>query len=497
MRLFWHDRPFLSERAIVDLGLERAVKAALGDEAQHVCRFFQNAPADARERERRRELFDSLDRDETSQAFLRAVQVNARELAKLHTHYGASREADALYWLRFTQSYTAAISALAAMAVADSRPCVRITELLCALQREYASESFRHLQQTLRRVEQIMAPWRETCCYWQKTHAQFTVGAWESEAAQPLCSENISATLLRLFGDAPCEAPRAGTLAQADMFWRQLCARESVLQQEWRVLMQEARQYDFCDLQALAHDVRIVWGVLTLIKHWRDRGVPLCKATVIRTDRITITQGVDVSLLDRVEHVVPNSFDESASVSLLHGANSGGKTAFMRMVGQCAAMAILGLPAPASMVCVPPIDTIRSVFTGEESLSRGRLFAENDALCEAVDGMGPETLLLINEVFSSTNEQEAIALSQRVLYAVLQAGARCLWNTHHTLPLLASKMPCATYAPLVCEDGTRCYVLQRQTRATSHASDIAARYGLRGEQITARLRERGVTGEEK
>lgn len=116
--------------------------------------------------------------------------------------------------------------------------------------------------------------------------------------------------------------------------------------------------------------------------------------------------------------------------------------------------------------------------------------AEKDSLTAATQAMSVNTLLLVNEVFSSTNETDAVELSEKALSDICEAGAWCLWNTHHILPPYVTKFPYAAYTPIVDEHGNRSYVIQKQAHTSSKASDIAARYRLRREQITARLHER-------
>lgn len=492
MRLFRNDHPFLSERTMRDIGMTRALRAALGDEGTTLAAYCGHAPTDAELAERRR-FFRAVLQSDEEQAFLRAVQSHAYEIDKLKTLYHRDRETDEWYWFRRVQSYTAAIQALAAISFDDKDAhSDRFWQIVSAVRRERESAAFGRLSACLRTVCTALDAWRSTTVWMQVTHAAFTAGAW-IPACEELCfSERMGRTLQRLFGDAPDEAPRPGSVAQADTFLRHLCACQPTLSQALERLMSEAKDYCYAELEILARDIRVVWCVKALLEYWREHGVPFAYATVSPTGSFAITGGVDVSLLDRVERVIPNDFCEAAAVSLLHGANSGGKTAFMRMIGLCTAFTMVGLPAPAVAMRCPTVESIRTVFTGTESLSRGRLVMEKDVLTDAMQDMNDRTLLLINEVFSSTNAQDAAALSEAVLRAVYDAGAWCLWNTHHALPSLPPEAVYATYAPLVDESGHRCYEIKKQMHASANAADIAARYGLQTEQLLARFRERGM-----
>ncbi len=492
MRLLKGGKAFCSDRELSDLGLKRLLATVIGDDTKPLCAFLCEAP-DEFERKQRKAFINGVGDSNDQQEFLRAVQSVAHNMSKIKHLYSQDYESDVLYWFRYAQGYIEAIQTLATKNFEDeSLHSERFCTLVCEIRREYESVAFQTLCEALQTTLSALREWQSATVWYQVTEGSFSTTAWLPDTKDKSFLVRTSESIRRLFGDAPRESPRPLSLSSTDEYLRQVCAKSLPILQSFESLANTAKRYAYFDFQSLSQDIRIMWSILALLKFFREHGVSLCDATVGSSESFSITSGVDISLLDRVQHIVPNDFYEDNRISLLHGANSGGKTVFMRMVGICTAFAMWGLPVPAKQMSCPIIETIRTVFTMTESLSRGRLMAEKDILTAATQVMNANTLLLVNEVFSSTNETDAAELSKKALGEIYEARVWCLWNTHHILPQYLTDLPYATYTPIVDEYGNRSFVIQKQAHTTSKASDIAARYQLGRDQLTARLHERGV-----
>lgn len=141
-------------------------------------------------------------------------------------------------------------------------------------------------------------------------------------------------------------------------------------------------------------------------------------------------------LIDK-DKVVPVSVELGGGFSflLLSGANTGGKTVTLKMVGLFCLMAECGLYIPAaagSEVCA-----FKNVFCDlgdsqsiEDSLSTFSSHITNVIdVCNRADG---DSLVLIDELGGGTNPDEGQALARAVTEHLIKAGSKGIITTHFT-----------------------------------------------------------------
>jgi DNA mismatch repair ATPase MutS len=130
---------------------------------------------------------------------------------------------------------------------------------------------------------------------------------------------------------------------------------------------------------------------------------------------------------------VGNSLNLSdAAVTVITGANRGGKSTFLRSLGQATLLAHCGLFVPAESFSTPVRATIHTHFTREEDVERtsGRLDEELARMSSIVDAAEPGGLLLLNESFASTNEREGSEIARNVVGALRDSGVSVAFVTH-------------------------------------------------------------------
>lgn len=124
---------------------------------------------------------------------------------------------------------------------------------------------------------------------------------------------------------------------------------------------------------------------------------------------------------------------------LITGANQGGKTTFLRSVGQCQLMAQSGLFVFAE-VCRFPIRTqLFTHFKREEDaeMTSGRLDEELDRMSGIVDHLKPGGMVLSNESFSSTNDPEGSRIFEQITLAFLRRKIE-LFSVSHLMNYAAA-----------------------------------------------------------
>jgi len=234
--------------------------------------------------------------------------------------------------------------------------------------------------------------------------------------------------------------------------------------------------------------------VLQAKKRFADRY--RCRRPDIADDgTFRLVQARHPLLASRGVDVVPLDFElaDGTSVVLISGPNAGGKTVALKTIGLLSMMLGCGMYLPtgdgtrlpvlravlADMGDEQSIDEDLSSFTAHVGRVRGFLA---DA--------GADTLVLLDEIGSSTSPEEGTALAIAVLETMRGRGAKTVATTHlGALKILVQQEEGMTNAAMGLADGRPTYRLLLGIPGESSALDIAARAGIPAE-VLARARTR-------
>jgi len=140
-------------------------------------------------------------------------------------------------------------------------------------------------------------------------------------------------------------------------------------------------------------------------------------------------------LLHRKVNVVPLDmrFPDTALVVLISGPNAGGKTVVLKTLGLLALMFNAGMYVPAaSGTRLPVFKQVFADIGDEQSLDSdlSSFTAHVGRLKEILDRADAESLVLIDEIGSSTAPEEGAALAVAVLEALRDRGVKSVVTTH-------------------------------------------------------------------
>lgn len=195
-------------------------------------------------------------------------------------------------------------------------------------------------------------------------------------------------------------------------------------------------------------------------------------------------------------NIVPNDiqFDQEHLVYILTGANRGGKTTLTQAVGQMFVLAQAGIYVPGQQVRIAPIDCVYTHFPADEdqTLDLGRLGEECKRFKELYFSATENSLLLLNETFSTTSFEEGYYIAKDSVQAILAKGIRTLYNTHmHKLAYEIEQMnkekaagKAVSLVARTGENGASFQVEIAPPEGLSHARNIAEKYGVTYELLT-------------
>ncbi|WP_313542146.1 MULTISPECIES: hypothetical protein [Leifsonia] len=211
---------------------------------------------------------------------------------------------------------------------------------------------------------------------------------------------------------------------------------------------------------------------------------------------VQVVDGYDLQLAaqpDRRVSIVPNDIRlvPGEQFLVVTGANQGGKSTFARVFGQLHWMAAIGFPVAARTARLARFDLLLTHFERQEDLAllRGRLEDDLIRVRDILERVTSDSIVIANELFSSTTAQDALSLNERVLHALLEA--RAIGVTVTFLDELAVMAPpmVSVVAEVAADDPThRTFrIVRRPPDGLAHATAIAEKYGLSPQRIRERV----------
>ncbi|MBI9031566.1 endonuclease MutS2 [bacterium] len=152
-----------------------------------------------------------------------------------------------------------------------------------------------------------------------------------------------------------------------------------------------------------------------------------------------------IHTLRSIEKVIPFQLEigENYNILILSGPNTGGKTVTLKGTGLLTMMALSGLPIPADKESkIGIFEHIFADIGDEQSLetSLSTFSSHIGQIKKMIDNANAKTLILIDEIGSSTDPEQGSALAQAVLEEVEKLSAKGIITTHFTaLKVFAEK----------------------------------------------------------
>jgi DNA mismatch repair protein MutS len=327
-----------------------------------------------------------------------------------------------------------------------------------------------------------------------------TVGPYEGE---PDYSAEVAATFARFRGGGAGEEQGVADSSSMDhvearivRLVARLHPREfAALDEFWK----RHRSFVEPTVARFERELQVYLAWLEHVRRLEGAGLGFCyPALELEPPEVAADGAFDLALAEKRRSeggsVVPNGLALAGGerIVVVSGPNQGGKTTFARTVGQLHELARLGLTVPGRRARLPLVDGIYTHFEREESIAtlRGKLEDELLGVREILERASSRSLVILNEIFSSTSLPDGILLGRAVLRQLAELGSLALCVTFVDELASLDERTVSMVASVDAEDPSRrtFEITRRPADGRAYAAAIATKYGLSYDRLRERLR---------
>jgi hypothetical protein len=489
---------------VSDLALDRIIAGATqGRDEHHLTPLWYLPLRDADLIRYRQAVFADLDEPRIRQTMEAFAAASGQIGRQLDPNRRAATSWQARRWvLNAAARYCQAITALAHDLAASKPRSLALIDLAAWLERYVAGEQFTTLRHDVAAVLQQMDGIRYNILL---RGLKVTVEAFDDEA-------DLTDQVISTFTKFRQGAPKDYHSQLPNRYLDPVTARISTLvarlfPDQHAALTRFAIEHaSFIDptIDLLARELQFYLGYRAYLDRMRDTGLPVTLPELGPRGELAATDTYDLALAASLSAegttVVTNDVALAGTERILvvSGPNQGGKTTLARTIGQLYYLASLGCPVAGRQVRLAVPDGIHTHFERQEDVTTlaGKLEDDLIRIRRIVDATTGDSVVILNEIFSSTTLEDARLLSADILTRLAKLDAVCVCVTFIDELSRLNDKTVSVVATVDPEDpAIRTLKLVRHPAdGRAYALALARKYGLTYDQLTT---QRASTGPDR
>jgi hypothetical protein len=214
----------------------------------------------------------------------------------------------------------------------------------------------------------------------------------------------------------------------------------------WLSLIDEAiySRIPKLEIGDLSPELSFYLGAAAVQRKWTSDGFAVTTPEILekREIRTSISGSCNTSLVKRLTHdrIIPNDIasDRDHNLFVITGPNNGGKTTYIRQVGQMYWLAHLGMGLPSDKAELSLIDAIFTSFNTEDNTAEGtglyltelKRISQFSRPMSGQFHMTPYSIVFFDEFANGTDHEESVKRTKIVLDYLSQKGVTAYFTTH-------------------------------------------------------------------